>query len=90
MSALTAPLANFLGSPMGGSLNATLSTLGMTSSSAATATAYGADLYAGVDPSMLNVFERWWMSYYIWIGNPVIATGLFSFVMHGEWRRRRR
>lgn len=53
---------------------------------------YGADLYSGTDLSSLNFFEKAWMDWYIWIGNPVIATGLMSFLLHGEcqarWRRR--
>ena len=43
---------------------------------------YGADLYKGVDPSQLNVFEQWWLQWYIYWGNPVIATGIMSFVLH--------
>jgi methylsterol monooxygenase len=43
---------------------------------------YGADLYKGVDPSSLNWFEQQWANYYMWIGNPVIATGLMSFLLH--------
>lgn len=46
---------------------------------------WGADLYTGTDVAALNVFEKAWMNWYIWIGNPVIATGLMSFLMHGEW-----
>jgi methylsterol monooxygenase len=41
-------------------------------------------LYAGlnVDFSQLNWFERQWMAWYIWIGNPLIATGIASFILH--------
>lgn len=35
----------------------------------------GYDLYAGVDVAQLNIFERWWMSWYQYWGNPIIATG---------------
>lgn len=80
MEALTAPIANLFGSHMGSSLNSTVSNL-----AAPAAKAYGAELYAGVNAASLNFFERAWMNYYIWIGNPVIATGLMSFVLHGEW-----
>lgn len=45
---------------------------------------WGADLYTGTDVSALNMFEKAWMNWYIWIGNPVIATGLMSFLLHGE------
>lgn len=43
---------------------------------------YGADLYAGTDPSLLNMFEKAWMQWYIYWGNPVIATGIMSFLLH--------
>lgn len=39
-------------------------------------------LYPGVDLLGLNWLERTWASYYIWMGNPVLATGLLSFVIH--------
>ncbi|KAE8539833.1 hypothetical protein D1P53_003770 [Cryptococcus gattii VGV] len=39
-------------------------------------------LYPGVDFAALNWLERLWASYYIWVGNPIIATGLMSFVLH--------
>lgn len=41
-------------------------------------------LYAGLnlDVSQLNWFERQWMAWYIWIGNPIIATGIASFILH--------
>jgi methylsterol monooxygenase len=39
-------------------------------------------LYADIDIGGLNWFEKQWMAWYIWIGNPVIATGLMSFLMH--------
>ncbi|CAD6887995.1 unnamed protein product [Tilletia controversa] len=40
------------------------------------------DLYAGINPADLNVLERAWASWYIYFGNPVIATGLMSFLLH--------
>ncbi|KIY66983.1 hypothetical protein CYLTODRAFT_422927 [Cylindrobasidium torrendii FP15055 ss-10] len=40
------------------------------------------DLYAGTDFSSLSFLERQWVNWYVWIGNPVIATGLMSFLMH--------
>lgn len=40
------------------------------------------DLYGGVDIADLNWLERSWAAWYIWIGNPVIATGVMSFLMH--------
>jgi len=41
-------------------------------------------LYAGlsVDFAQLNWFERQWMAWYMWIGNPLIATGIASFILH--------
>lgn len=46
-------------------------------------------LYPGVDFAALNWLERLWASYYIWVGNPIIATGLMSFVLHEVcWRSR--
>lgn len=40
------------------------------------------DLYKGVDPSTLNFAEQWWVNWYLYWGNPVLATGIMSFVMH--------
>ena len=41
-------------------------------------------LYASsnVDFTQLNWFERHWMTWYMWIGNPLIATGIASFILH--------
>jgi len=39
-------------------------------------------LYADIDIGRLNWFEKQWVAWYIWIDNPVIATGLMSFLMH--------
>jgi len=39
-------------------------------------------LYAHVDPASLNWLERYWMTWYIWLGNPILATGLMSFLVH--------
>jgi methylsterol monooxygenase len=43
-----------------------------------------AELYAraGVDYSSLSIVEQWWVDWYLWIADPMIATGLMSFVMH--------
>jgi len=41
-----------------------------------------ADLYAGTDFTSLNWLEQQWVAWYIWIGNPVVATGLASFLLH--------
>lgn len=38
--------------------------------------------YNSLDWSSLSWAEKQWANWYIWIGNPVIATGLMSFVMH--------
>lgn len=40
------------------------------------------DLYGDVDLFSLNWLERTWAAWYIYIGNPVIATGLMSFLLH--------
>ncbi|GAA5926423.1 hypothetical protein JCM3775_001012 [Rhodotorula graminis] len=41
-----------------------------------------ASFYSAVDPSQLNWLERLWMSWYVKIGDPILATGIMSFVMH--------
>ncbi|GAA6023656.1 hypothetical protein JCM10207_005100, partial [Rhodosporidiobolus poonsookiae] len=40
------------------------------------------DLYADVDLSALNWAEAQWVRWYSWWGNPVLATGVMSFLMH--------
>lgn len=40
------------------------------------------DVYAGTDFSELNWLEKQWAGWYLLIGNPVIATGLASFLLH--------
>jgi methylsterol monooxygenase len=45
-----------------------------------------AALYADVDYSSLSWIEQQWMAWYLYIGNPILATGLMSFLMH-EVRR---
>ena len=39
-------------------------------------------LYGATELSSLSWLERSWASYYIWMGNPIIATGLLSFLLH--------
>jgi len=39
-------------------------------------------LYSNTDFSKLNWVETQWAAWYLWIGNPVIATGLMSFLLH--------
>ncbi|PBL02770.1 hypothetical protein ARMGADRAFT_1023943 [Armillaria gallica] len=46
------------------------------------ATVAAESFYADTDLQSLNWVEQQWMAWYIWIGNPVIATGLMSFLMH--------
>ncbi|KAI0308993.1 C-4 methyl sterol oxidase [Amylostereum chailletii] len=43
-----------------------------------------AQLYAGAgtDFSSLTWVEQQWAAWYLWIGNPIIATGLASFLLH--------
>lgn len=35
-----------------------------------------------LDYTQLNWFERHWMAWYLWIGNPLLATGIASFILH--------
>ncbi|ELU38872.1 C-4 methyl sterol oxidase [Rhizoctonia solani AG-1 IA] len=46
--------------------------------------ATSAELYAssGVEFSKLGWLEYNWAAWYLWIGDPVIATGLMSFLLH--------
>jgi len=30
----------------------------------------------------LQIFEQWWARWYMYIGDPVLATGIMSFLMH--------
>ncbi|KAJ7638427.1 hypothetical protein FB45DRAFT_1054718 [Roridomyces roridus] len=39
-------------------------------------------LYDAIDFSSLSWAEQQWVSWYSFIGNPVLATGLMSFLMH--------
>ncbi|EDR13647.1 C4-methyl sterol oxidase [Laccaria bicolor S238N-H82] len=39
-------------------------------------------LYPATDFSSLTWLEQQWVAWYVWIGNPIIATGLMSFLMH--------
>lgn len=41
-----------------------------------------AHLYANTDFTQLNWFEMQWVNWYLWIDNPILATGLMSFVLH--------
>jgi len=36
----------------------------------------------GLDFSTLSTLEIWWAKWYIYIGDPVIATGIMSFLLH--------
>ena len=47
-----------------------------------TATDVLTELYAGTDFSALSWLEQSWVAWYVWIGNPIIATGLMSFLLH--------
>ncbi|KAE8234592.1 hypothetical protein CF326_g363 [Tilletia indica] len=40
------------------------------------------DLYVGINPDSLNVLEKAWAAWYTYWGNPVVATGLMSFLLH--------
>jgi len=37
--------------------------------------------YRGIDSSSLNWLKKQWAAWYIWIGNPAIATGPMSFLL---------
>jgi len=39
-------------------------------------------VYSNTDFTSLNWFEQQWVAWYVWIGNPIIATGLMSFLLH--------
>lgn len=39
-------------------------------------------LYEGVDLATLSTAEKLWVQWYEYWGNPVIATGVMSFVLH--------
>ncbi|KAJ6450165.1 hypothetical protein C8R45DRAFT_1128165 [Mycena sanguinolenta] len=41
-----------------------------------------ATLYQDVDFTSLTWLERQWMAWYLYIGNPVVATGLLTFLLH--------
>jgi methylsterol monooxygenase len=41
-----------------------------------------AELYSGTDFTSLSWLEHQWVNWYVSIGNPVIATGLMSFLLH--------
>lgn len=51
---------------------------------AVNATSEAAQLYAAANTqfSELTLLEQWWAAWYLWIGNPTIATGLMSFAIH--------
>ncbi|CED83720.1 c-4 methyl sterol oxidase [Phaffia rhodozyma] len=39
-------------------------------------------LYPSVNMADLNILEQLWVRWYLYIGNPVLATGIMSFVLH--------
>lgn len=49
---------------------------------AASGTSMQEALYPGIEFAALNWFEKQWVAWYIWIANPIIATGLMSFLLH--------
>lgn len=40
------------------------------------------EAYTGTDFSSISWLEQQWVAWYVWIGNPVVATGLMSFLLH--------
>lgn len=79
-------MATQLVSQLGNILNTTLqaSTYTKASSfnSALTANALPSDLYAGHGWNSLSTPEQWWARWYTFVGNPVLATGIMSFLLH--------
>lgn len=57
-------------------------TFNATAAAAAAAHQAAQELYAHVDLSKLSWLEHFWAAWYIRIDNPVIATGLMSFLLH--------
>ncbi|KAF7328927.1 Methylsterol monooxygenase [Mycena venus] len=41
-----------------------------------------AAMYSDVDYASLSWIEQQWMAWYLYIGNPILATGLMSFLVH--------
>lgn len=54
----------------------------MNSTMASASSALYDQLYSNVDFDALNSFERLWVQWYVMIGNPILATGLMSFLLH--------
>jgi hypothetical protein len=52
--------------------------------------ASSAELYAkaGTDFSSLNWLELKWAAWYLYVGNPVLATGVMSFLLHEASNKR--
>lgn len=47
------------------------------------ASAKGSDIYAhGINLDSLSILEKYWAQWYIFIGDPVLATGIMSFLIH--------
>ncbi|KAH6873769.1 C4-methyl sterol oxidase [Coprinopsis sp. MPI-PUGE-AT-0042] len=53
----------------------------MFNATTSTAALYGA-MYGATDYSSLSWLEQQWVQWYVKIGNPVLATGLMSFLLH--------
>ncbi|CAK5277989.1 unnamed protein product, partial [Mycena citricolor] len=47
-----------------------------------TASAHMASLYGTTDFSSYSWLEQKWAAWYIYMGNPILATGLMSFLLH--------
>jgi methylsterol monooxygenase len=47
------------------------------------------EMYPGTDLASLSWLEQQWVHWYVSIGNPVLATGLASFLLHevSNWLR---
>lgn len=67
---------------IGALVNATLSKNGPSFASALKASTVPADLYAGFDWDSLSYPEQLWTRWYMYVGNPVLATGVMSFLIH--------
>merc|ERR1712093_502455 len=80
-----ANVASELVSQIGNFVNTTLSASTYDASSFASALKADSipnDLYAGYDWDALSIAEKWWVQWYMKIGDPVLATGIMSFLLH--------
>jgi len=47
------------------------------------ASAAASHIYAaGLNFNSLSLLEQWWAKWYLYVGDPVLATGIMSFLIH--------